>query len=427
MIADQTKKNIAEAPAIAEEPIMSEKGIIKMEVFDSFEAIASMEPEWDALAEAMDSEISLTFDWCRIWWKHYGKKRKLRIYTFRSDGALVGLVPVFFEHIWFWPAHVKVVKLIGSDFTIAQLSLPVKRAFLPMVMEQFLAHAFSAFEWDIIFLGPLSGQYSDLTDLYQICCQLCSKRQQVEMKGDKVQTYFELSPSWEKYLRKLDKKERHEVERTYKLLARTLNSQDKISVNFAKADNLDHMFTNFVQMHQSQWNRIGRLGHFGDWPVAEAFHREIAHAHLTHDRLRLMEVTVGRHSLGYEYIYKCGKKYINYLAARSLDKELAGISLGKITIGEMVKYAIGEGINCIDSLQGRYEYKLRLGGKLFPIHKIFITKPELGASFRVCMFRSLARLLNVLYYKIWFCRVAMKLPFGRRPLRRIWIRTRDLI
>ncbi len=79
--------------------------------------------------------------------------------------------------------------------------------------------------------------------------------------------------------------------------------------------------------------------------------------------------------------YKCGKKYFNFLAARSLDEQLAGISLGKITIGEMVKNAIAEDVNCIDSLQGRYEYKLRLGGKLFPIHKILITKSDFRSDF----------------------------------------------
>jgi hypothetical protein len=177
MIIDQLKEN-GQVEAIKVKPITFEKGIIEMEVFESFEAIASIEHQWDALAEAMD-EIFFTFDWCRIWWKYYGKNRKLKIYAFRSDGELVGLIPVFHESVRLGPAHVNVIKLVGSDFSLAQLSMPVKKSFLPMVMEKFLAHASSVFKWDIIFLGPLAGQYRDLIDLYQICSQLCGKQRQV--------------------------------------------------------------------------------------------------------------------------------------------------------------------------------------------------------------------------------------------------------
>lgn len=159
----------------------------------------------------------------------------------------------------------------------------------------------------------------------------------------------------------------------------------------------------------------------------EAFHREVARAHIAHDRLRLFEVKAGQECLGYEYVYKCGSKYCNFLAARSLSEETAGISLGKITIGEMVKNAITENVNCIDSLQGKYEYKLRLGGKLFPIHKITIVKTDFMTYLRLGMFKLLAKAINLFYYKIWFCRIAKKLPFKRGPLWNIWIKTKELI
>jgi hypothetical protein len=35
-----------------------------------------------------------------------------------------------------------------------------------------------------------------------------------------------------------------------------------------------------------------------------------------------------------------------------------------------------------------------------------------------------ADLLDQAYYKVWFCRLASKLPLKRRSLRPLWIRTR---
>ncbi len=43
---------------------------------------------------------------------------------------------------------------------------------------------------------------------------------------------------------------------------------------------------------------------------------------------------------------------------------------------------------------------------------------------RASLFASLSRLLHLCYYRIWFSRLAPRLPFKRRPLWKLWIRTR---
>jgi len=48
------------------------------------------------------------------------------------------------------------------------------------------------------------------------------------------------------------------------------------------------------------------------------------------------------------------------------------------------------------------------------------------AHLRTQVFCAIAKLLNFGYYKVWFCHLAPKLPFKRKPLWGIWIRTKGL-
>ena len=64
-----------------------------------------------------------------------------------------------------------------------------------------------------------------------------------------------------------------------------------------------------------------------------------------------------------------------------------------------------------------------LGGKLFPMRDIYVFQKRMLSRARVYAFRLLSRLLNFFYYKVWFMRIAPRLPLRRRPLWRIWIRS----
>ena len=163
--------------------------------------------------------------------------------------------------------------------------------------------------------------------------------------------------------------------------------------------------------------------HFKDWPFALEFHRQLAETQLKLGRLRLLKVSMGSDCLGYQYHFKFGDSFCHFLDARSESGPMRHISIGRITFCEQVKKALAENVTCIDSMRGKYEHKLRLGGKLFPIRNIYIFPKKLSVLIRVSLFRALALLLNLCYYRIWYCRIAPRLPFKRRALWKTWIRS----
>ncbi|HUW19288.1 MAG TPA: GNAT family N-acetyltransferase [Sedimentisphaerales bacterium] len=396
---------------------------IGVQVFNNFEQLAAMQQEWDDFVESVEGEIFLTYDWCRIWWKYYGTNRDLKVFVFRSGDEVVGILPLFFERLWLGPVYVRAAKLVGSDFTICQFSVPVKPEYMEAVVQKFVG-AICEYKWDIMHIGPIAGLYKDFGHLKGAFEEFLGSSYFVQDRQKDVQTYFQLVGNWEDQLSTIGRNERGNVRRNYNAIRKlSSNASSPLDSFFATKDNLAALFQDFIAMHQSRWNTVGKAGHFKDWPSAEEFHRDLAETQLARDRLRLLRVEFDNQCLGYQYGYKFGAQFTHFLSARSDPSLLEGITLGRITFCELVKKALEEKMMWIDSLRSRYEYKMRLGAKLFPIRNIYVFPQRLTMLVRIRLFEALAWLLNMSYYKIWFCRIAPKLPFKRRSLWNIWIRT----
>jgi CelD/BcsL family acetyltransferase involved in cellulose biosynthesis len=402
---------------------VSVKKALQVESYDSFEQLEAFQQQWDDFAESMRSEIFLTYDWCRLWWKYYGKDRDLRVHIFRSDGDLVGIIPLFFDRITLGPIVIRAGKIVGSDHTMTQFSLPLRRDSIRAVVQR-LYELVSRERWDIIHIGPTSGFCSHYEQLSNAVSASFGRSCTLRTKSTQVQTYFLLADTWPAQLKCLSKNARKKISRHRRKLSQALQSEPGHLVSkFATAENADETFNAFVQMHQARWKARGKLGHFGDWLDAFDFHREMVTAQLKYDRVRLMASYWGARPLGYEYAYKFGDRYFAFLNARTDSEALADVNIYTWTFTEQVKRAMSENVRCIDDMRGRYDYKLRLGGKLFPVRDIYVLQKKGLLRIRMLIFRVLCRLLNVCYYKIWFCKLAPRLPFARRPLWDVWVRT----
>ncbi|MHC4749395.1 MAG: GNAT family N-acetyltransferase [Planctomycetota bacterium] len=399
----------------------AKKGV-QVKVYHSFEKLQSIQRQWDEFVESVGSEIFLTYDWCRVWWKYYGKNRKLRIFVFRSDNELVGIVPLFLEKIWLGPVFVRTVKIVGSDFTIAHFSLPIHDKYINKVIVK-LFESLSEDKWSIMSISPIAGIYAHY-DLLKVVLEKLLGHSHYLLDGDNdVQTYFQLPDSWQEYLKALSRTMRKHVKNNFKRLQRVLGKDKTIITHFASSENLEQFFDGFVDMHQRRWVEAGMPGHFRDWPASYEFHREVAGEQLKHNRLRLLEVKANKCILGYMYAYKFGDRYLEFLDARSQAEELESTSLGQIVFYEEVKKAIEENISYIDSMRGKYEYKLWMCGKLAPFRNLYIIPRKPFTVVCVKLFMLFAWFLNLFYYRIWYKRIASKLPLKRRGLWKIWIRT----
>ena len=58
----------------------------------------SLEGAWLELQRSsVGASIFLTWDWQRLWWKHYGQRRDLRIVIAHMHGHIVGILPLYLD------------------------------------------------------------------------------------------------------------------------------------------------------------------------------------------------------------------------------------------------------------------------------------------------------------------------------------------
>jgi CelD/BcsL family acetyltransferase involved in cellulose biosynthesis len=250
----------------------------------------------------------------------------------------------------------------------------------------------------------------------------------VETKESNVQAYMKIPATWDEYLSGLKKSRRESIKRNFKLIdAIKATKGVMLAAEFATEETLDKFLNEFMQMHQSHWQKLGKLGHFGDWPRSEKFHRELAATLLRYKRLRLVRVKIGEESLAYTYNYLFGTTYHGLLTARSSLREYVHLSVGDVVLAKEVKVACNDHAQYFDLLMGKYEHKISQGAKYYPVRNLFICDRRPTAQLRIRVFRMLVKLLNIAYYRIWFCRLAPRLPVKRKPLWEIWIRTKGLV
>jgi len=141
-------------------------------------------------------------------------------------------------------------------------------------------------------------------------------------------------------------------------------------------------------------------------------------------RLWLLRLDVADHPIGFQYNYRFGCRIHWLLASRDVDSKWDAFGSGRVLHAETVEKAIACGFREIDGLRGMYEHKVRLGGKVVRLQSIVLTRRGFWSEFRVRWARRIARALDFWYYRVWFGRIAPRLPLPRRGLWKLWIRSR---
>jgi hypothetical protein len=140
-----------------------------------------------------------------------------------------------------------------------------------------------------------------------------------------------------------------------------------------------------------------------------------------------MEILLDGKCLGYEYMYRAGDTYLDFIAARTNSDSGRTIDYKWIDFREQITKGLAEGVRWIDSMRGRYEYKMLLGGELFPIRAIFVSREAFLPRAKVAVFRRSAWALDVWYSKIWRRRIAPRLGLKSGVFLNLWVRSHMLV
>jgi CelD/BcsL family acetyltransferase involved in cellulose biosynthesis len=387
-------------------------------LFDSFEAAGISREEWDQFVLDVAGDIYVTYDWCRIWWRHYGQRRQLRLFVFRAGNGVVGIAPMFIEHVWLGPVGLKMAKRVGADFALTVFTLPVAADYAEKAYHELIMTLIEDENCDAVWFGIMPGNDATADRLRHLCRLHREQLMVLRDASEGPHTVFKLPESFDLYVAGLNKRQRQNYRRDINLLNKSFNvGKDVVR---EPSDLLD-AFESFKLLHDRQWKAEGKLGHFGDWPNSVAFNNDLVLALSPHDRCRILRLLLDGRLVALQYVFLFGDSCYWRLPARIVDDGLARFGLGRIGLMQLIEGVIDEGFRRIEAGRGHYEYKLQLGGEELEARSIIIGTRRLGAALRTWLFFKLSDILHLVYYRIWFLRLAPRLRISR-PLWRIWIR-----
>ncbi len=393
----------------------------RCEVVGSFESIQHLRGQWDRLAKGVGSCIYCTFDWCKVWWDHYGQKNTAQIFLYFDGEELVGVVPLYIDNVRLGPAKLRIAKIIGSDYTQAVCDLPVNSSWSNQVAIETIERLFSQSLCDAFATGPISASSEALLALKDAVNE---RSNLVSIARDRClanQTIISLPDSLDAYIASLSKNQRSNLRKEWRKLDKAFEIQTDVISDPTEAS---QEFEKFVRMHEKQWRTKGKLGQFGDWPNAMQFNKSLVAALSEIGRLCLLQLKADGRVIARQYSLVFGDTCHCRFAARVAGSSWESFGLGRVSLSKLFERLIDEGIRRVDVGTGRYEYKLRLGGKEQGVRSLLIVANRQEVSKKVRVFCRLADLLHKFYYRLWYCNIAPLLPFKTRSLWKSWIRSR---
>lgn len=386
---------------------------LSVRVLHSFAEAESFRTAWNGLVVRSGADVYQTFEWCSTWWKHYGDKRSLHILLYFSGDELVGLVPAFIETLWLGPVWVRAGKLVGSDFSLHLCNLPVMSNHLPAVVAQALQHFIGQHRCDLLAIGPLAGPATPVDAIIAAGQHEPNLIESAKLLGTDCNTYFSLPATFDDYLKSLSKQQRDGLTRYLKQFSKAY--QVKFDV-VAQPEKLAAEFERFRELHAAQWKTEGKLGHFDDWPKAEAFNRDLIRTLGDQGMVRFYRIHANDQVVSsyFSYVFN-GTNYAR-LPARVCGPEWDKYSFGRMGLVKMFETSLGEGQQIVEAGRGHYGYKLLLGGQEHPMRTIQFIRRGFGVSARVRLFRATADLLVKTYYKVFIRRIAPRMPALQGPI-----------
>jgi CelD/BcsL family acetyltransferase involved in cellulose biosynthesis len=384
------------------------------------EALWAMYAEWQALAIRTDAEVYLRPAWVSTWWGHFGTGRTLACLTIREGKRLVGLLPFCIEQIWAGPVPVRVARLAGTDPHCIVGRLPLEVDVTAMALQEALRHLLSSKDCHAVNFTPVSDWATHLPVLRDIGRNQPTLALHEERDGSHV--IFDLPRDFPTWLALLSKKRRSQFQRDLRALQVRYGMQETDIVPDGAA------IGRFVEFHNQQWQAVGRGGHFSDWPGSEAFYRDLADRPAVEPPMRLYALTGTTGPLAMQLSLIGGSTAQWRLPARCLDPEAERLSIGKVGLLRMIEEMIGLGIKRVEAGRGDYDYKLSYGGQSIAVWRFLVFRNTWRDKLRLRWLLFWGSLLHLLYYRIWFLKLAPKLRkhlrLAPRPLWRGWIRTR---
>lgn len=332
------------------------------EILTGQKSFFQLKDEWSALLQRSEiNHIFMTPQFLAVWWQNLGHG-ELKIITFYdTQKRLIGIAPLFLDKD---DKGKKCLSAIGCTTVTDYFDIVVDQAHKKEVYAAFVNVLKSnQIPWEALSLISIPNASPTLKVFVDLGKKAGWK---IEQKQQDVCPIIALSKSWEEYLVKIGKKQRHEVRRKWERLERETHPKFRlIEAESETAKNIDE----FIQLHQR--SSIDKKNFWDDKHIA--FFHDFGIEAAKYKWLKLYFLEIDGEQVASMLVFDYDNQFFLYNSGFAADK-YKQFSVGNVLTSYTIKQAIELGKKRYDFLRGDEEYKLRFGAVPEPIFDLTISR-----------------------------------------------------
>lgn len=315
-------------------------------------------PDWKGLLSSdPQRHLFATPEWNRVWWEEFGNGKDLFVLTaFRGDD-LAAIVPLYRKI----EEGRRVLRFVGGiDLTdyLGPICSYSDRGEVAAALVGWLQD--TDVEWDELDAHNMPVPFGFAEFLVE---RADAAGFDFALEQEETAAVLPLPGSWDEYLASLDSKQRHELKRKRRRIAR---DHPDASFRSSVPETAENDLRLFVEMHRGA---EGMKGHFMRAEVATFFER-VAHAFAPNGWLRLEFLEIGDRVIASTFGFVLNDSYFLYNSA--FEPDARRLSPGLVLVSELVKNSIEEGLSVFDFMRGPERYKYQLGAEAVPLNNLRI-------------------------------------------------------
>lgn len=330
----------------------------KLLVLTDEDQFASIRKEWNKVVRnSITRSVFLTSEWLTICWRLFGSERDIRILCVENEqGDVIGGVPLMLER-----ATGK-ISLLGStelsDY-MDMVAMPGTESDICQEVQRYLLDCMG--DWSYLELHCVPQESGLLNTFAPVVRQA---GWHVDVEVEEVCPIINLPRSWDEYLSRLGKKDRHELRRKIRRASEMEGAGWRIVSNCISSP---QAMDSFIRLHRMS-NEAKKV--FMD-DTKEAFFKAIAEAFSEECWLKLWLFETGGTEAAAMLCFQYGDSL--YLYNSGFDPQIGEAhSIGVALAARCIQNAIENGKRRVDFLRGSEGYKYDLGAVDTSVYRMAI-------------------------------------------------------
>jgi len=323
--------------------------MLRVNELTDFSEFDNLKDSWNrTLQKCRDNDVFSTWEWLRCWWKHFGKRRNLKLLTAEKGDEVIGFAPLMLsEYSFLHISKLRKIEFIGSPNSDYNNLILFKEE--SECLKLFLKHLMDFSEWDLLELRDIRDGSASASALEVVCND---RILDLTLRVGTLCPYINLSNSIDAFEAHLGRNMKKNLRKRMRKLCENYKVEFRTQRDF---DSVKKAMEVFFKLHLKRWTSEGRRpGAFASQAFRN-FHLDLAEILDNQGWLGMHFLTVNDKPIAAVYSFDYNQK--KYAYQTGFDPEFGRYGVANLLKMHVVEYCIRKGFREYDLTRDFEPYK----------------------------------------------------------------------